>query len=294
MQNNQVQPTTSSLYRKSHRAKDNILKAVIFFCTFFTVAVLIIIIGYILINGLPHISLKFLTTTYSNYDSSQHGILTMIINTLYMIVLTLLFSVPIGILSAVYLTQYAKQGKLVKIIRFATETLAGLPSILFGLFGAAFLGVSLHLGYSILCGSLTLAIMVLPIIIRTTEEALLAVPAAYKEGGLALGAKKLRVIFGIILPNAMSGILTSVILAMGRIVGESAALIFTAGLAYSMSSNIFKHIMESGRTLTLHLYQLAMLGENLDDTFASAAVLLIIIFVLNVLAGFIARRFKKD
>ncbi len=288
-------PKINSLHRSKNRlrVKDTIIKVCIGFSSVFTVAMLVLIIGYILIRGLPHVNLRFLTTAYSSSDPNLQGILPMIINTLYMIVITLLFSVPVGLLTAIYLTQYAKQGRLTRMIRFTTSILAGIPSIIFGLFGALFFGVALRLGYSILCGCLTLTLMVLPTIIRTSEEALLTVPGAYIEGALALGARKLRVIFQILLPNAMSGILSAIILAMGRIVGESAALIFTAGMVYTMPKDAFSHILDSGRTLTLHLYQLAMLGEDLSATFATAAVLLIIVFLLNLLAGYLAKKVKK-
>lgn len=278
---------------RKHLLKDKFLKGLIYFSAAVTVIILLLIIGYILVNGLPHVSWEFLSTEYSSSQEELHGILPMIINTLYIVIITLIFAVPIGILTAVYLTQYAKQGRLVKIIRFTTETLSGIPSIIFGLFGFAFFGAVCGLGYSILTGSLTLALMVLPTIMRTSEEALLAVPSAYKEGALALGAKKIRVVFGIVLPNAMSGILTSVILAMGRIVGESAALIFTSGLVYYMPDGVFSHIFDSGRTLTLHLYQLSMLGESMEDAYATAAVLLIIVFLLNRIASLFAKKLQK-
>lgn len=279
----------NSLQRRPLRIKDNLAKAAIWLSTLVTVGVLLLIIVYILFNGLPHISWSFLTGIYRE-STDEKGILPMIINTGYLIFLTLLISVPIGIAAAIYLTQYARQGKLVMIIRFATETLAGIPSIIYGLFGFALFVAFLGFGYSLLAGAMTLAIMVLPTLVRTTEEALLAVPSQYREGALALGANNLRVILGIILPSAMPGIVTAIILSVGRIVGESAALMFTAGLVIKMPKDIIDHIMSSGRTLTLHLYQLAMRGESLDQTFATASVLLIIVFVLNRLAKFLAGR----
>jgi phosphate transport system permease protein len=278
----------SSLHRRPLRLKNNLLAVCIWLSAGITVATLLIILGFILINGIPHISWRFLSEPYFE-STSQKGILPMIINTLYLVVLTLLFATPIGIGTAIYLTQYARQGRLVRIIRFTTETLAGIPSIIYGLFGFALFVIFLHFGYSLLAGALTLAIMVLPTMIRTTEESLLAVPDAYREGALALGANKLRVIFSIIIPSAVPGILTAVVLSMGRIVGESAALIFTAGLVANMPKGFFSQIMSSGRSLTLHLYQLAMRGESLDQTFATGAVLLVIVFALNRLAGFLAR-----
>ncbi len=283
---------TPVLQRKPNRLKDNLLLAAIWLSALLTVAVLLLIIGFILVNGVPHITWRFLSDPYFE-STDQKGILPMIINTLYLVLLTLLFATPIGISTAIYLTQYARQGRLVRIIRFTTETLAGIPSIIYGLFGFALFVSFLKFGYSILAGSLTLTIMVLPTIVRTTEEALLAVPVQYKEGALALGANKLRVILGIMLPSASPGILTAIILAMGRIVGESAALMFTAGLVPAMPKDFLSHIMASGRSLTLHLYQLAMRGEALEQTYATGAVLLIIVFVLNRLAKSLARLARR-
>lgn len=283
---------TNSLYRRPHRLKDNLIRVGIWFSTLVTVSILLLILGYILINGIPHISWRFLTEPYFE-STDQKGILPMIINTLYLIVLTLLIATPVGLGTAIYLTQYARQGRLVRIIRFATETLAGIPSILYGLFGFALFVSFFRFSYSILAGALTLAIMVMPTMIRTTEESLRSVPQQYKEGALALGAGKLRVIIGIILPAAMPGILTAVILSMGRIVGESAALLFTSGLVTNMPDGLFSHILSSGRTLTLHLYQLAMRGESLEQTFATGAVLLVIVFVLNRLAQALAHLARK-
>ena len=282
----------NSLYRRPIRLKDGLLTAAIWLSASLAVAVLLLILGYILINGVPHISWRFLTEPYFE-STDQKGILPMIINTLYLVVLTLLIAVPIGISTAIYLTQYARQGRLVRIIRFTTEILAGIPSIIYGLFGLAMFVTFLKFGYSMLAGSLTLAIMVLPTIIRTTEEALLAVPQQYKEGALALGSGRLRVIFRIILPSALPGILTAIILSMGRIVGESAALMFTSGLVANMPKGLFSHVLSSGRSLTLHLYQLAMRGESLEQTFATGSVLLIVVFALNRLARLLAGLVNK-
>lgn len=279
--------------KMSRKTRDGSLRALIWLCAIVTVSILTILVGYILINGLKGISWKFLTDYYMESDESHRGILPMIINTLYLVILTLLLATPIGIGSAVFLTQYAKQGRLVRAIRFTTEVLAGIPSIIYGLFGFAFFVAFLRLSYSLLAGALTMTIIILPTIVRTTEEAMIAVPQQYKEGALALGADRLRVILQIIIPTAMPGILTSIILAMGRIVGESAALMFTAGLVTNMPTGILSHIFTSGRTLTLHLYTLAMRGEPLEQSYATAAVLLIIVFLLNRLAGLIGRALKK-
>ena len=222
--------------------------------------------------------------------------LPMIINTLYIVVITLLIVTPIGIASAIYLTQYARQGKLVKTIRFTTEVLSGVPSIVFGLFGYTVFCVMMGMGYSILAGCLTMTICILPTIVRTTEESLLAVPESYKEGALALGAGKTRVVLGMVLPCAMPGILTAVILGMGRIVGESAALLFTSGIATNMPDGVLSHVMSSGRTLTLHLYQTATEATDpaaFQIAYATAAVLLILVFILNRLAGLLSRVLRK-
>lgn len=271
-----------------------LMRSLIVFCTALTVLILVYILLFILVNGIPKITWDFLSTPYTAGKSGTKGILPMIINTLYMVVMTLLIATPIGISTAIYLTQYAKQGRLVKAIRFTTEVLAGIPSIIFGLVGSALFSTTLGFGYSILSGSLTMTMMILPTIIRTTEEAILSVPLSYQEGALALGAGRLRVIFNIILPSAMPGILTAIILAMGRIVGESAALVFTLGMAYFMPSSLFGHIMQSGRTLTLHLYSLFSVGKDIDQSFATAAVLLIIVFLLNRLASLTTSMLKKE
>lgn len=286
----------NSLYGKHSRPLDTVLQTLIGLSAAVTVAVLVGILLYILINGVPYLSMRFLTTAYSETDDSLKGILPMILNTLYVVVITLLISAPVGLCSAIYLIQYAKQGRLVKVIRFATEVLSGIPSILFGLFGYTVFCILFRLQTSILAGCLTMTLCILPLIIRTTEESLLSVPSSYQEGAMALGAGKLRVIMGIVLPCAMPGVLTAIILAMGRIVGESAALLFTSGLSYSMPKGFFRQIFASGRTLTLHLYQTAREASTpdaLNIAFATAAVLLILVFILNCLARFFSRMLQK-
>ena len=295
MQTNKTIPR-QSLYSDKKRPSDLILTLLIYFAAGVTVCILIGIILYILINGLPYVSWKFLSSTYSENNEQLKGILPMIINTLYIVGITLLIATPIGISSAIYLTQYAKQGKLVRAIRFTTEVLAGIPSIIFGLFGYTIFCIMFRLGTSILAGCLTMTICILPTIVRTTEESLLSVPSSYKEGAMALGAGKLRVIIGIVLPCSTPGILTAVILAMGRIVGESAALLYTSGMAYNMPKNFFSQILSSGRTLTLHLYQTAKQASTPDAfhiAFATASVLLILVFLLNLLAGWLSKALKK-
>ena len=287
---------SNSLYIKRKRPADTVLKVLINAAAAITVITLLGIILYILVNGIPHISWKFISTPYSEIQDDLKGILPMIINTLYIVGITLLLSAPIGISSAIYLTQYAKQGRLVKVIRFTTEVLSGIPSIIFGLFGYTVFCILFRLQTSILSGCLTMTICILPTIIRTTEESLLAVPESYKEGAMALGAGKLRVIMGIVLPCAMPGVLTAVILAMGRIVGESAALLFTSGLSYNMPSGFLDQIFASGRTLTLHLYQTAREAtypDAMNVAFATATVLLILVFILNRLAGLLSKALKK-
>ena len=287
---------TLSLYRKTRRPGDKALAFCIYLAAALTVCILVGIIGYILVKGVPHISWSFLSTSFSALDEGRNGILPMIINTLYIVVITLLIVTPIGIASAIYLTQYARQGKLVKTIRFTTEVLSGVPSIVFGLFGYTVFCVMMGMGYSILAGCLTMTICILPTIVRTTEESLLAVPESYKEGALALGAGKTRVVLGMVLPCAMPGILTAVILGMGRIVGESAALLFTSGIATNMPDGVLSHVMSSGRTLTLHLYQTATEATDpaaFQIAYATAAVLLILVFILTRLAGLLSRVLRK-
>lgn len=290
-------PTAPSLYGRRRRPLDSLLATLIYLSAGITVLILVGLIGYILIQGVPHISWRFLSTAYSARDKALQGILPMIINTMYIVFLTLLIVTPVGLASAIYLTQYAKQGRLVRTIRFTTEVLSGVPSIIFGLFGYTVFCVMLGFGVSILAGCLTMTICILPTIVRTTEESLLAVPESYKEGALALGAGKLRVILGIVLPCAMPGILTAIILGMGRIVGESAALMFTSGMAYDMPNSAVGHILQSGRTLTLHLFQMS--SQAVDPNafhiaYATASVLLILVFVLNRLAGFLSRLLDKN
>jgi len=273
---------------KKQRITDKILMFLIWAFAFFTVAVLVWIILYILYNGIGHINRTFISTIYRP-GKGLTGIKPMIISTIYLVFLTIAIATPIGVFSAIYLVEYAKDGPLLRIIRFTTETLAGIPSIIYGLFGFIFFVTALRLRYSLLSGALTLSIMVLPSIIRTTEESLKAVPESYKEGSLALGASKLTTIFKVILPSAIPGILTAIILSIGRIVGESAAVIFTAG----MSTNVPNSIMDSGRTLTVHLYQLANEGISFEQAFATAAVLVIIVTLINFSANKIASMVKK-
>lgn len=282
----------NSLYIKKTRIKDIIAYSMIYLSAGSAVALLLFIIGYVFIKGFPVISPEFLTTVTS-VGKQTVGIAGNIVNTLYMIGITLLICTPVGIGSAIYLNEYAKPGKVVRIIEFTTETLSGIPSIIFGLFGMVFFGRTLGLGYSLLTGALTLTIMVLPLITRNTQEALRTVPDSYRSGALGMGATKWYMIRTILLPSAMPGIITGIILAIGRIVGESAALLFTAGSGYLLPKagiGLLNKIMESGGTLTIQLY-LSMSKAEYDVAFGIAFVLLVIVFFINLLTKYLAKRF---
>ncbi len=249
------------------------------------------IIWYILSNGLQHVSWSFITDNYTR-TGDEHGIFPMIVSTIYMVIASIAVAAPLGIMTAIYLTEYAKVGsKLVKVIRFCTESLAGIPSIIFGLFGMTFFVVILGFGFSILSGALTLSILILPVIIRTTEEALMAVPQTYREGSYALGSSKIYTIWRLILPSAMPGILTSVILSIGRVIGESAPVFLTAG----MVARIPDSLMDSGRTLTVHLYKLTtelFTIEEWNQAYGTATVLIVVVLLINMLTKLIASRFN--
>lgn len=278
---------------KNTKIKDNILFFLIYLSAFFSVLILVCIIGYVVIRGFRNVNWTFLTTVTSAIKQTT-GIAGNIVNTLYIIILTLLFATPIGIGSAIYLNEYAKGGRLVKLIEFTTETLSGIPSIIFGLFGMVFFGTVCNLGYSILTGALTLTIMILPLITRNTQEALRSVPQSYRSGALGMGATKWYMIRTILLPSAMPGILTGILLAIGRIVGESAALLFTAGSGFTLPKTAIgylKKIMESGGTLTIQLY-LSMSKAQYDVAFGIALVLLVIVFVINMIARSMAKRLQ--
>lgn len=252
-----------------------------------TVASIIFIIIYILVNGIPNLTTDLFSL---HYNSKNQSMLPSIFNTVFITFLTLLITVPIGIFSAVYLVEYAKKGsKLVKVIRVTTETLAGIPSIVFGLFGFLAFVIALGWGYSMIAGVLTLVMMVLPTIIRTTEEALLAVPNSYREGSFGLGAGKIRTIFKIIVPTAIPGILSGVILAIGRIVGETAALIYTSGTVAETATSL----TDSARTLSVHLYCLLSEGLFTNQAYATAVILLLLVVGINALSNFIAKKLAK-
>lgn len=274
------------------RISDTVIKIMIYISAGFSVILLIGIIGYVFIKGIGSVNLQFLTTVTSTLKKTV-GIAGNIVNTLYIIVITLLIATPVGIGSAIYLNEYAKPGKLVRAIEFTTETLSGIPSIIFGLFGMVFFGNVMGFGYSILTGSLTLTIMVLPLITRNTQEALKTVPDSYRSGALGMGATKWYMIRTILLPSAMPGIITGVILAIGRIVGESAALLFTAGSGYLLPKSgmgFLTKIMESGGTLTIQLY-LSMAKAEYSTAFGIAVVLLVIVLFINFLTKYLAKKF---
>ena len=252
-----------------------------------TFAVLLFLIAYILINGVPHIKPSLFAFEYTSENAS---LMPALINTIIMTLLSLLIAVPFGIFSAIFLVEYAGKGnKFVEVIRITTETLSGIPSIVYGLFGMLFFVSTLKWGYSLLSGAFTLAIMILPLIMRTTEEALKSVPDTYREGSLGLGAGKLRTVFRVVLPSAVPGILAGVILAVGRIVGETAALIYTAGTVPEVAANP----MDSGRTLAVHMYNLSNEGLFMDKAYATAVVLLVMVVGINWLSGFIAKKITK-
>ncbi|ENO1847634.1 phosphate ABC transporter permease PstA [Vibrio vulnificus] len=277
--------------KQSRQVKDNILNALVWAAAALTVGFLFWIIWYILSNGLQHVDWNFISDNYTR-TGEEHGIFPMIISTIYMVVASIAVAAPLGIMTAIYLTEYAKVGsRLVKVIRFCTESLAGIPSIIFGLFGMTFFVAILGLGFSILSGALTLSILILPVIIRTTEEALMAVPQTYREGSYGLGASKIYTIWRLILPSAMPGILTSVILSIGRVIGESAPVFLTAG----MVARIPESLLDSGRTLTVHLYKLTTELFTIDEwnqAYGTATVLIVVVLLINMVTKLIAKRFN--
>jgi phosphate transport system permease protein len=252
-----------------------------------TAVVVLFLLVYVLVKGVPHLSWDLFSLHYTTENVS---LLPAFINTIIMTFLSLLVAAPLGIFAAIYLVEYAKRGnRLVNLIRITAETLSGVPSIVYGLFGSLFFVVALGMGLSILAGALTLAIMILPLIMRTTEEALKSVPDTYREGSFGLGAGRLRTVFRIVLPSAAPGILAGIILAIGRIVGETAALMYTAGTV----AEIPKNLLSSGRTLSVHMYALSNEGLYTNQAFATAVVLLVLVLGINALAGFIARKVAK-
>lgn len=264
-----------------------LLKIILWLSAILTIGVVVAIVGYILIKGIPNLSPDLFAWEYNTTNVSMTPAL---INTFIMVALSLLIALPIGVFSAIYLVEYAKRGsKLVKIIRITTETLQGIPSIVYGLFGFLFFVIALGWDYSLLSGVLTLSIMILPLIMRTTEEALIAVPDSYREGSFGLGAGKLRTVFKVVLPSAIRGILSGVILAIGRMVGETAALIYTAGTMARIPKNLFS----STRTLSVHMYALLNEGLYQEQAYATAVVLLVFVLGMNTLSGYVAKKVTK-
>ena len=248
----------------------------------------VFIVGYILLKGIPFLRPELFSWTYNSENVSM---LPALLNTILMAILALLIALPIGIGASVYLTEYAKSGNpLVTVVRLATETLSGIPSVIYGLFGALFFVKFLNLGLSIIAGAATLSIMILPLIMRTTEEALLSVEDGYREGSFALGAGKLRTIFQVVLPSALPGIFSGVVLALGRVIGESAALIFTAGTV----AEVAKSLTSSGRTLAVHMYLISGEGIYVNQTNATAVILLILVIVMNLLSEWIANKLGRN
>ena len=272
----------------SAKIQSKLYRFAVYAGTFFFMAVLALIVGYILIKGIPHLSPELFAW---EYNSNNVSMMPSIINTLLMTLISLIVSVPLGIGAAIYLTEYAKRGsRLLKIVRMTAETLSGIPSIIYGLFGSLFFVVTLKMGLSLISGALTLSIMVLPTIMRTTEEALLAVPDSYREGSFGLGAGRLRTTFKVVLPSAVPGILSGVILAVGRIVGETAALIYTAGTVAKVPDSV----LDSTRTLAVHMYTISTEGLYIDQSYATAVVLLVVVLAINALSSFIAKRIGRS
>ncbi len=262
-----------------------VLLAATYLAALVTFSSLLLLLGYILWEGVWNLTPGLFAWTYT---STNVSLVPAAVNTISMIVLALLLAAPLGIFSAVYLVEYAGRGnKLVTMVRLTADTLSGIPSIVYGLFGLLFFVTRLHWGYSLLAGACTLAIMILPLIMRTTEEALRAVPDAYREGSFGLGAGKLRTVFAVVLPTAVPGILAGIILAIGRIVGETAALIYTAGTVAQIPGGI----LGSGRTLAVHMYALSGEGLHMPQAYGTAVILVVIVIIINWLSGRVAGKF---
>lgn len=272
---------------KNAKIKSATLKIIVYLAAATTVFILASIIFYVLIKGIPHLQPDLFKLKYNSVNVSM---MPAMVNTVVMTLLTLVFAIPAGIFTAIYLVEYAKSNNIfVRLINITTETLAGIPSIVYGLFGYLFFVTKLKFSYSLIAGSLTLAIMILPLIIRTSQEALMSVPDMYREGSFGLGAGKLRTVLKIVLPYAMPGILSGIILGIGRIVGETAALIYTAGTV----AQYYDGFLVSGRTLSIHLYALWVEGLQTDSSYATAVILLIAVMIINAIATFVATRIRK-
>ncbi len=278
--------TDSSFGRWLQKCKKHpfsgLVEALVWLSGIMTMAIMIYLVTFIVIRGVPHLKPSLFSLTY---NSDNVSLMPALVNTLIITALSLVIAIPFGVFAAIYLVEYAKKGsRLVHLIRITAETLSGIPSIIYGLFGLLFFSTALHWGLSLLSGCMTLVIMILPLIIRTSEEALLSVPDSYREASFGLGAGKLRTIFKIVLPSAVPGILSGVVLATGRIVGETAALLYTAGTVAKIPN-----LMGSGRTLAVHMYVLSSEGLHMDESYATAVVLLVLVLVLNGLSGLLAK-----
>lgn len=273
------------MYKK--RPKSLLLALIVLLCASVCCAVIVFLIGYILVKGIPNLTPSLFAW---QYNSENVSMMPAILNTLIYTAVSLLMAVPAGVFAAVYLAEYARRGNaFVRLIRTTAQTLSGIPSIVYGLFGYLMFCVYFKLGYSMLAGTLTLAVMILPLIMRTTEEALCAVPDSYREASYGLGAGKLRTVFKVILPSAMPGILSGVILGIGRIVGETAALIYTAGTV----AGVVTKFTDSGRTLSVHMYALLSEGLYMEEAYATAVILLLAVIIINAVSGFIASRITR-
>ena len=273
------------MYKK--RPKSLLLALIVLLCAAVCCAVIVFLIGYILVKGIPNLTPSLFAW---QYNSENVSMMPAILNPLIYTAVSLLMAVPAGVFAAVYLAEYARRGNVfVRLIRTTAQTLSGIPSIVYGLFGYLMFCVYFKLGYSMLAGTLTLAVMILPLIMRTTEEALCAVPDSYREASYGLGAGKLRTVFKVILPSAMPGILSGVILGIGRIVGETAALIYTAGTV----AGVVTKFTDSGRTLSVHMYALLSEGLYMDEAYATAVILLLAVIIINAVSGFVASRITR-
>ncbi|MDD6389209.1 MAG: phosphate ABC transporter permease PstA [Firmicutes bacterium] len=268
-----------------------VMKTLMFFCTALTCALVLFIIAYVFFKGIPNVSWELLTTSPS-YLSQKIGILPDILNTLYIVLAAILVVLPLGVGAAIYLTEYAKNKKLVAIIEYAAETLSGIPSIIYGLVGMLIFVQFLSFGTSLAAGALTLAVMNLPTVMRTTQESLKTIPQSYREGAFGLGAGKWRVVHTVVLPGCVDGIITGCILSVGRIMGESAALLFTAGFAHTLNG-VIEGLSSSGATLTVALYVYAKEQGEFEVAFAIAAILMILTLIINLLASFVEKYYKK-
>lgn len=282
-----IPPAKNRENRAAARAWALVMRWLVRLAALLTVTVLVFLIGYILVMGIPNLKASLFEWTY---NSDNVSLMPALINTVLMTGFSLLIATPLGVFAAVWLVEYAKRGnKLVKVVRLTTETLQGIPSIVYGLFGMLFFVTQLKWGFSLMAGAFTLSIMVLPVIMRTTEEALLAVPDSYREGSFGLGAGKLRTVFSIVLPSAMPGILSGIILATGRIVGETAALIYTASTVAAIPKSVFS----STRTLAVHMYLLSNESLHVGETYGTAVVLLFLVLAINALSSFVAGKLAK-